>query len=214
MNRGYGTTLVWIVLAIGLAGPAFAQDAERGRALYELCATCHGEQGEGNALYLAPSIGGLPSWYVEQQLEKFRAGGRGMHFDDIPGMRMRPMALTLRNDRGDDLRDVTAYVASLPVTKPPPLLTGGDAARGAGFYAVCQACHGPAGEGVAATNGPPLANQNDWYLLSSLERFKSGVRGSSPNDPNGAVMRGMAAVLPDEQAIQDVIAYIISLPGK
>jgi cytochrome c553 len=213
MNRGYRTTLAWIVLASGIASPALAQDAERGRELFQLCATCHGEQGQGNPLYLAPSIGGLPSWYVENQLEKFRAGGRGTHFDDIPGMRMRPMALSLRNDRGDDLRDVTAYVVSLPATKPQKTLAGGDATRGAGYYAVCQACHGPAGEGVVATNGPPLANQNDWYMLSSLERFKSGVRGSSPNDPNGAVMRGMAQTLPDEQAMKDVIAHITSLSG-
>lgn len=214
MIRGYRTALLSMVLAAGLALPAAAQDAERGAQLYELCAACHGSEGQGNALYLAPAIGGLPAWYVASQLEKFRAGGRGKHFDDIPGMRMRPMAMTLRNDDGNDLEDVTAYVSSLPVQKPEPTLAGGDPARGAGYYAVCQACHGPQGEGVQATNGPPLANQDDWYMLSSLERFKSGVRGSSPNDPNGAVMRGMAATLPDEQAIKDVIAYIVNLAGR
>jgi cytochrome c oxidase subunit 2 len=137
-----------------------------------------------------------------------------MHFDDLQGMRMRPMALSLRTEHGDDLKDVAAYVASLPAHKPAASLSGGDAARGVAHYAVCQACHGAAGEGVQATNGPPLAFQNDWYLLSSLARFKSGVRGSSPNDPNGAVMRGMAAILADEQAMKDVIAHITSLAGK
>ena len=67
---------------------------------------------------------------------------------------------------------------------------------------------------MQATNGPPLANQDDWYLLSSLQRYKAGVRGSSPTDANGAVMRGMAAILEDEQAMKDVIAYITSLSGK
>jgi cytochrome c oxidase subunit II len=67
---------------------------------------------------------------------------------------------------------------------------------------------------VQATNGPPLAHQSDWYLLSSLERFKSGIRGSSPNDANGAVMRGMAAILQDEQAMKDVIAHITSLASR
>ena len=79
---------------------------------------------------------------------------------------------------------------------------------------MCQACHGAQGEGVPGTNAPPLANQEDWYLLSSIQRFKSGVRGSNPADANGAVMRGMAAILQDEQAMKDVIAHIISLPGK
>ena len=214
MNWGYRTALVLIALTAGLARPAFAQDPERGRELFQLCATCHGEQGEGNHLFLAPAIGGMPLWYLEGQLVKFREGGRGTHFDDLPGMRMRPMALSLRTEHGDDLKDVAAYVASLPVTKPVPTLAGGDAARGAAHYAVCQACHGPAGQGVQATNGPPVANQSDWYLLSSLERFKSGVRGSAPNDPNGAVMRGMANILVDEQAMKDVIAHMTSLAGK
>ena len=201
-------------LLAAAAAPAAAQDIARGAEIYELCAACHGEAGQGNALYLAPAIGGMPLWYVQSQLQKFRDGGRGTHFDDLPGMRMRPMARQLATARGNDLEDVAAYVASLPVPKPGATLTGGDAARGAAHYAVCLACHGAAGEGVQATNGPPLANQSDWYLLSSLERFKSGIRGSSPNDANGAVMRGMAAILQDQQAMKDVIAHISSLAGR
>ena len=214
MNRGYRTALVLIALVAGLSQPVLAQDAERGRELFQLCASCHGGQGEGNALFLAPAIGGMPLWYLEGQLVKFREGGRGTHFDDLQGMRMRPMALSLRSEHGDDLKDVAAYVASLPSEKPAATLLGGDAARGATHYAVCQACHGAAGEGVQATNGPPLANQSDWYLLSSIQRFKSGVRGSNPADANGAVMRGVAAILVDEQAMKDVIAHITSLAGK
>jgi cytochrome c553 len=213
-RSGFRTGLVLIVLWAGLSTSAFAQDAERGRELFQLCASCHGAAGEGNPLYLAPVIAGLPLWYLEGQLTKFRDGGRGTHFDDLEGMRMRPMALSLRTEHGDDLKDVAAYVATLPALKPAPTLSGGDAARGAASYAVCQACHGAAGEGVQATNGPPLANQSDWYLLSSIQRFKSGVRGSSPGDANGAVMRGMANILQDEQAMKDVIAHMTSLAGK
>lgn len=211
MNRGYRTALVLIALATGSVQPALAQDTERGRELFQLCATCHGAEGQGNELFLAPSIGGMPLWYLEAQLEKFRAGGRGTHFDDIPGMRMRPMAMSLRTEHGDDLKDVATYVASLPSQKPEPTLTGGDAARGATHYVVCQACHGAQGEGVPGTNAPPIANQDDWYMLSSLQRFKAGVRGSNPADANGAVMRGMAAILQDEQAMKDVIAHIVGL---
>ena len=211
---GFRTVVVLIALAAGAAAPASGQDVERGRELFQLCGTCHGAQGEGNELYLAPSIGGMPLWYLEAQLVKFRDGVRGTHFDDVAGMRMRPMALSLRTERGDDLKEVAAFVATLPLAKPAPTLTGGDAARGAGYYAVCQACHGANGEGVQATNGPPLAHQSDWYILSSLQRFKSGVRGSNPADANGAVMRGMVGVLVDEQAMKDVIAHITSLAGK
>jgi len=179
MNSGFRTALVLIALSVGLGAPVHAQDVERGQQLFELCASCHGAAGEGNELYLAPAIAGLPLWYLEGQLTKFRDGSRGTNFHDLQGMRMRPMALSLRTEHGDDLKDVAAYVATLPVEKPAPTLSGGDAARGAAPYAVCQACHGAAGEGVQATNGPPLANQSDWYLLSSIQRFKTGVRGSS-----------------------------------
>jgi cytochrome c oxidase subunit 2 len=213
MNRRYRAALVSLALAAALGEAALAQDVERGRELFELCASCHGAQGQGNELFQAPAIGGLPAWYLERQLVMFRDGVRGTHFDDLLGMRMRPMALSLRTEHGDDLKDVVAYVASLPSVKPAPTLEGGDAAKGATHYAVCQACHGAAGEGVQATNGPPLANQDDWYLLSSILRYKAGVRGSNPADANGAVMRGMAAILQDEQAMKDVIAHIISLRG-
>jgi cytochrome c oxidase subunit 2 len=213
MNRGYRAAFVSLALVAGLGDAALAQDVERGRELFELCASCHGDQAEGNALYHAPAIGGMPVWYLERQLVMFRDGVRGTHFDDLMGMRMRPMALSLRTEHGDDLKDVAAYVAGLPALKPAATLEGGDAAKGVAHYAVCQACHGAAGEGVPATNGPPLANQNDWYLLSSIERYKAGVRGSNPADANGAVMRGMASILQDEQAMKDVIAHIISLGG-
>jgi cytochrome c553 len=212
MKRAYQTALVLIAVLGGLAAStARAQDVARGRELFELCGACHGPEGQGNQLFLAPAIAGLPQWYLESQLRMFRDGVRGTHFDDLQGMRMRPMALSLRTQDGDDLVDVAAYVASLPVVKPEATLSGGDPARGAAHYAVCQACHGGAGEGVEATNGPPLAYQSDWYILSSLERYKRGVRGSNPADANGAVMRGMANILVDEQAMKDVIAYITSL---
>lgn len=214
MKSGFRTALVLIVLSVGVPTAASAQDVERGRELFELCASCHGAAGEGKPLYLAPAIAGLPLWYLEGQLTKFRDGGRGTHFDDLQGMRMRPMAMSLRTEHGNDLADVAAYVVTLPVVKPAATLSGGDTARGATHYLVCQACHGAAGEGVQATNGPPVANQSDWYLLSSIQRFKSGVRGSSPGDANGAVMRGMANILQNEQAMKDVIAYMTSLAGK
>src|SRR5262245_4274833 len=214
MTRRYRTALVLIGLASVLGSAGRAQDAARGREIFQLCGECHGQQGHGNQKFLAPVIAGLPLRYVEVQLKKFKQGARGMDFHDYPGMRMRPMAMSLRTEHGNDLEDVSAYLVTLPGAKPPTTLTGGDATRGATSYAVCQACHGAQGEGVQGVNAPPLANQADWYLLSSLERYKSGARGSNPLDPNGALMRGMASILADEQAMKDVIAYITSLSGK
>jgi cytochrome c553 len=201
---------VFAALALAmLATSASAQDLDRGVQLYDLCAQCHGTAGAGNPAYLAPAIAGLPQWYVESQLQKFRAGYRGQHFDDIAGMRMRPMALSLQADA--DVTAVAAYVASLAPLAPAPVLEGGDAARGQVLYAPCAACHAPDGSGNAAVFGPPLKHESDWYLLTQLANFRAGVRGAKPGDTSGALMRPMSMTLADEQAMKDVIAYITTL---
>lgn len=195
-----------------LAGPALAQDLDRGETLYALCTQCHGENGVGNSAFLAPDIAGMPQWYVEKQLHNFQTGVRGTEFDDIGGMRMRPMALSLRQE--GDVAAVAAYVASLPKVDPAPELTGGNAERGAQYYATCAACHGQNAEGNQQMSAPPLDTASDWYLHTQLTNFKAGVRGANPNDPMGAQMRGMSFTLPDNQAILDVLAYIETLSAN
>jgi cytochrome c553 len=203
-----GVALVW---AVALSGPAFGQE-DRGKVLFGLCTQCHGEDGGGDPVALAPGIAGLGEWYILAQLGKFRSGLRGTHFDDIPGMRMRPMSLTLRSE--DDVNAVAAYVASLPPASPEPTVEGGDAQRGKTLYAVCAACHGAKGEGNQTLFAPSLVHTGDWYVLSSLERFKTGARGSNPLDQTGIMMRPMAMTLPDEQALKDVAAYVDQLGGS
>jgi cytochrome c553 len=200
---------VLLVLASLAGGAAQAGDVARGEQLYQLCTQCHGEMGEGSHLALAPAIAGLPEWYVLTQLKGFRAGYRGQHFDDIPGMRMRPMSLTLKSEA--DVEAAAAYVASLAPVKPAPELEGGDAARGQALYAPCTACHGPDGGGNQPLGSPPLTHMNDWYQLTQLQHFKAGIRGTKPGDAGGALMRPMSMTLPDEQAMRDVIAYITTL---
>lgn len=87
----------------------------------------------------------------------------------------------------------------------------GDASRGEPLYAVCSGCHGADGMGSEPANAPRLQGQLDSYLIRQLQNFKSGARGSSKDDTFGATMRGMAATLPHDQAIKDVVAYIATL---
>jgi cytochrome c553 len=203
-------TLVSLCLAVALvAAPALADPLERGEKVYGLCGQCHGAAGEGNPLVGAPAIAGLPTWYVESQVKHFRGGVRGRHPDDVGGMRMRPMAIHLRAD--EDVSAVAAYVASLPRANAPPSLSGGDPAKGEQSYALCVACHGPSGEGNEALQAPPISGSSDWYLLTQLEHYKSGVRGRDPTDSAGATMWPMAMTLADEQAMKDVIAFIQTL---
>lgn len=192
-----------------LAEPAIAQDLDRGEELWALCTQCHGEDGGGNSTYLAPAVAGLPQWYAERELGYFRSGVRGTHFDDIGGMRMRPMSLSLRTE--SDVTAVAAYLASLPRVATEPELAGGDAEKGAQYYLVCATCHGQNGEGNQAPNAPPLAGSSDWYLQTQLHNFKAGIRGADTRDATGMQMRGMAYTLPDDQAILDVLAYIQTL---
>lgn len=207
LKRSFAAT--GAALVVLLAGTAWAEGNERGEALFPLCAQCHGDQAEGNSDVGAPAIAGMAEWYVKAQLAKFRDGLRGRHFDDVMGMRMRPMALTLRSD--EDVAAVSAQVAAMSKTSPEAELSGGDATNGKVLYTPCVACHGMDGGGNEALFGSPLANTSDWYLLKQLENFRAGVRGAAKGDQSGAMMRPMAMTLADEQAMKDVIAHIMTL---
>ena len=185
-----------------------AEDLERGAELYELCQQCHGVQGEGNEVSLAPAIAGLSEWYVELQLNKYRQGIRGLNPEDVAGMRMYPMSKSIQSD--DDVRILAAYVASLEPAFPERTLDG-DPERGKALYATCAACHGPDAGGLEAVGGPNLRVSSDWYLLRQLHNYKSGIRGRNPGDTAGARMWPMSLTLADDQAMKDVVAYIMTL---
>lgn len=189
--------------------PAPRQDGEHLYTNY--CQPCHGTEGAGMESVGAPSIAGLPEWYVDRQLSHFQDGIRGTHFDDIAGMRMRPMALTLKTD--EHRVAVAGYVSTLAMSNPEPTLDG-DAEKGQAAYAVCAACHGDKGAGNEALNAPPLAGTQDWYQLTQLTHFKTGVRGADPRDVTGAQMAPMSATLADEQAMKDVVAYIATFESQ
>lgn len=87
----------------------------------------------------------------------------------------------------------------------------GDATRGKALYGVCATCHGDSGQGMADMNGPALAGREAWYLKRQLQNFKSGARGGDSRDIFGQQMAPMAQLLQDDQAIDDVVAYITSL---
>jgi len=76
---------------------------------------------------------------------------------------------------------------------------------------TCAACHMADGTGMQAVNGPGLVHTSDWYLFSTMQKFKTGARGGNPRDVNGALMRSMSNTLVDDQAIKDVVAYIMTL---
>ena len=205
--RTNATVLLLLFLCLGQKQVA-ADDHERGRQLYALCAVCHGAKGQGNQQRSAPAIAGLDAWYVETQLQNFRHGLRGYHADDATALQMRPMARTLQSD--GDVKAIAAYLASLPPTDQLTTISG-DRERGKNLYTTCSACHGQEGKGNAEVKSPGLLHQGDWYLVSQLKKFRAGLRGAHKDDAPGMQMRAMTMMLQDEQALNDLVAYVASL---
>lgn len=210
-------SVIWKLLlaGAGLVGLSACSEPStpeaKGRARFANCTPCHGDAGGGKPELGAPAIAGMPAWYVEDQLTKFRGGLRGAHPDDMPGMRMRPMSITLPDA---DVKLVAVHVASLPAQPTMHGLEGGDASRGQVQFALCSACHMADGSGLEALKAPPIAGQADWYVYEQLRKFKGGSRGSHPDDVSGGQMRAISLAIPDEQAMKDLAAYTASLPRK
>ena len=181
---------------------------EKGKALYRTCSTCHGERGEGNARLHSPALANLDSWYAYRQLKNFKKGIRGYLPQDSTGVQMATMAQALKDTTA--MLDLIAYIETLADVK---LVTtaAGDIKKGERTYqTLCGSCHGPGAKGNELMHAPRLNGLEPWYLKSQINKFKTSLRGAHPDDVYGAPMIPMMALLKDEQAIDDVIAYIQS----
>jgi len=203
----------FIILALGtvFSTNALAEaDLNRGEANYKVCIACHGENGGGRKITNAPRISGQQAWYLTRQINNFRNGIRGTHINDITGLQMRPMALSLVTDQ--EVEDVVAYIGTLN-GRSTHTGVAGNAEAGKSAYAVCVSCHGANGEGNKALNAPKIAGLPDWYVERQLNNFKSGIRGVNAKDVYGQQMRPMAMTLVNDEAVRNVTAYLASLKG-
>ena len=168
------------------------------------CMTCHGVDGIGNEQVLAPRLAGMEPWYLQRQLESFRAGIRGTHSMDLQGIEMQAMAKDLSDA---SISDIVKWIGTWEY-KPSPITVAGDAEVGKALYTACASCHGSQGQGNETMGAPALAGQNDWYLVTQLHNFKAGYRGRQSGDRFGAQMLAMASMLEDATAIENIVAYI------
>lgn len=204
-----------IVILLGalVAGSVQAAgDAAAGKTHAAACAACHGANGEGNAALGAPALAGQDGAYLERQLLNFRNGIRGADPADTFAAQMRPMATALPDERA--VADVAAHFAALPV---PPAAgeVAGDLRNGNNYYqGKCGACHGGKAEGNASLNSPRLAGLDTTYLKRQFTAFRDGKRGAHADDRFGRQMAMMAATLPTEKDIDDVMAFIHAQHGK
>ena len=110
-------------------------------------------------------------------------------------------ALAIAADGGSATADPRAGILDLRRQQP----VTGNAEAGQALSAVCSACHGADGVGIAP-NFPDLAGQSATYLYVQLKTFKDGQR----SDP---VMGAMVASIVDAD-MRNLAAYYASLPPK
>jgi cytochrome c553 len=160
----FNSALLAVAFALTCA-PALAADNDATKAKFELCASCHNENGISTAENI-PSLAGQTDRYVQWQLVYFRSGTRKSEI-------MNPIAESLGNE---DIRDLGAYIAQLPPAEPaapahPDLVEKG---RALAAQNRCTSCHGEKLEGNGAA--ARLSGQREDYLLKALEDFKAGKR--------------------------------------
>jgi cytochrome c553 len=180
-----------------------------GKDWYTTCAACHGAQAQGKADLEAPRLSHLAPVYLASQLRKSRSGQRGGGGASASAVQMAATTATLADDQA--VEDVAAYIAALDGGVSAAVVEGNTEPGGDYYNQFCGACHGAAAEGNRALNSPRLAGTDDWHLLAQLQGFRAGQRGTHPDDLTGQQMRAMAAILPNDRAMKDVVAFIRGL---
>jgi cytochrome c553 len=172
---------------------ALNPDIDNGRRVYLTCAVCHRPEGWGSTDGVYPQIAGQLRTVIIKQLADIRARNR-----DNP--LMYPFSVPRILGGPQNIADVAAYVASLPMTPHNGVGPGTDLGLGEQVYAEqCARCHGANGEGNEPEHIPAIAGQHYLYLMRQFEAIRSGRRHNS--DPkmvkqiDGFTSQHQAAVL-------------------
>lgn len=205
MIRAWGIAGTIVALC---SAPVLAQDDAKAKQIAsQVCAACHGVDGNSNAP-ANPKIAGQVPEYLHKQLVDYKpqAGKKPARENPI----MNGMVATLSEA---DMKSVAAYYAGQTL-KPAAasdkelaalgqkLWRGGNPATG---VPACAGCHGPDGAGMPSQY-PRLSGQFPEYLAAQLKAFRDGAR---ENDPNG-MMRGVVARM-SEREIRAVAEYAAGL---
>lgn len=155
-----------------------AADIEAGRAKAQVCAACHGADGNSSNPAI-PSLAGQPAQMIATQLFQFREGNR-------KNEQMAPMAANLSNS---DMNNLAAYFASLKPAPPAHRTAAENAAAGPALTKKfnCVQCHGPNLHGQQHI--PRLAGQQHDYLLAQLRLFKVGKRADMDGNMTAAAQQ-------------------------
>lgn len=182
-----------------------AADLENGKKLSRSCALCHGQYMQGVAGDLYPRLAGLPSGYIENELQRLKAGRREAHM---------PMLITSMVDMMSptDMSDISAYMEHMQVPaahRRQIMNAPGNAAAGKALFTEeeCWRCHKRDGSGNARKDIPPLQGQHSSYLLKQLKDFKSIVRIHDGEDE----LEDSSFAEMDETMLRDLVSYFSTL---
>jgi cytochrome c553 len=187
------------------AKPAAPDTVKGGAIVNQVCASCHGA--EGNAIGPSvPKLAGQQPEYLAKQLHNFKAK------DGKPATRANPiMAGFAAGLSDDDIRNISAYYAAQTLKpaagKNPDLKTLGEKIWRGGIaeknVAACAGCHGANGKGLPVQY-PRLGGQWGEYTEAQLIAFRQGVR------KNSVQMTAIAGKMSDAE-IKAVSDYAASL---
>lgn len=191
-----------MVLA-GAQAAAAAGDAQAGKDKAQVCAACHGADGNSpNPEW--PNLAGQHARYTSKQLANFKAG------EQRNNAIMAGQVATLTPE---DMADLGAYFATLApaggfvseerLALGERIYRGGNQETG---VPACLACHGPNGAGDPMGGVPLLSGQRATYTANQLKAFRGGMRA---ND-RLRIMREASRWLSDEEILA-VSEYISGL---
>lgn len=208
-----------LLVAVFLPAAVCAQEAdlEKGREINFTCAGCHGADGRGGKRGEYPRIAGQRASYLEDQLRSFRSRRR-------PNIPMVPYTEE-RELPDEDIKAVSAYLASIKLSTKPPTFKGDEDAltrllameqvmiipRAEGsvdngklhYQAHCANCH--AKDGMGRSDFPMLVGQYTNYLKRQMDAYRKKERPHDEDRPGGILDQF------SEQDLQDMLAYLTSI---
>ncbi|MDX1346351.1 MAG: c-type cytochrome, partial [Sedimenticolaceae bacterium] len=176
-------------------------DIENGREAYELCATCHLENGWGKPDGSFPVIAGQHRKVLIKQLADIRARNR-----ENPTMYPFTDPETIGGVQA--IADVTEYISTLPANPAPGTGEGDNLELAEGLYKDnCLMCHGKDGMGNGDAFFPRLQGQHHAYLVRQMLWIRDGFRKNG-----NALMVEKLKPMTDEQ-ISKLADYISRMPA-
>lgn len=176
-------------------------DPSKGKVIVEqVCAACHGVDGN-SAASANPSLAGQHPEYIVKQLQEFKTQKR-----------KNPIMLGMATPLSDaDMHNIAAYLSQQTpkqrgasdkalIEAGKKIYRGGVAAKS---VPACMACHGPAGAGIPSQY-PLMSGQHSAYTVAQLKGFRDGER------TNNQPMMDIAAKLSNAE-IQAVAEFIQSI---